>query len=197
MANEGYKALTVRLYATIAEVFRTGNSALLDPLLAPDMVDHAAPSGPVVGREPGKQLIATYARAFPDTTLTVDLMVAEADTVAAFVSYRSTHTGPFMGHAPTGKPVRVTGMDSMRYRDGQVIELWSQIDDSRPVAATGALHRACGTAAYRHELRSPRALQPARAYDHRAISTAHQWVTSREMGGWSMQADRATTVFVP
>ena len=46
----------MRLYATIAEVFRTGNIALLDPLLAPDMVDHAAPSGPVIGREPGKQL---------------------------------------------------------------------------------------------------------------------------------------------
>ena len=76
-------------------------------------------------------------------------MVAEADTVAAFVSYRSSHTCLFMGHAPMGKPVRVTGMDIMRYRDGQVIELWSQIDDSRPVAATGALHQACGTAAYR------------------------------------------------
>ena len=129
MSNEDYKALTLRLYATIAEVFRTGNIALLDPLLAPDMVDHAAPNEPVIGREPGKQLIATYAQAFPDTTLTVDLMVAEADTVAAFVSYRSTHTGPFMGHPPTGKPVNVTGMDIMRYRDGQVIELWSQFDD--------------------------------------------------------------------
>jgi steroid delta-isomerase-like uncharacterized protein len=129
MPNEDYKALTVRLYATIAEVFRTGNIALLDSLLAPDMVDHAAPNGPVIGREPGKQLIATYARAFPDTTLTIDLLVAEADTVAAFVSYRSTHTGPFMGYPPSGKPVHVTGMDIMRYRDGQVIELWSQFDD--------------------------------------------------------------------
>ncbi|HEU5103984.1 MAG TPA: ester cyclase [Roseiflexaceae bacterium] len=129
MSIEDYKALTLRLYATIGEVFRTGNIALLDPLLAPDMVDHSSPSGPVIGREPGKQLIATYARAFPDTTLTVDLMVAEADTVAAFVSYQGTHTGPFMGHAPTGKPVRVTGMDIMRYRDGQVVELWSTFDD--------------------------------------------------------------------
>ena len=31
--------------------------------------------------------------------------------------------------ARTGKSVRVTGMDIMRYRDGQVIELWSQFDD--------------------------------------------------------------------
>jgi len=129
MSIEDYKALTLRLYATISEVFRTANTAMLDPLLAPDMIDHTAPTGPVTGREPGKQLIATYAQAFPDTTLTVDRMVAEADTVAAFVSYHGTHTGPFMGHAPTGKPVRVTGMDIMRYRDGQVIELWSQFDD--------------------------------------------------------------------
>jgi predicted ester cyclase len=56
-------------------------------------------------------------------------MVAEADLVAAFVSYRSTHTGSFMGHPATGKVVRVTGMDIMRYRDGQVVELWSQFDD--------------------------------------------------------------------
>jgi steroid delta-isomerase-like uncharacterized protein len=129
MASEDYKALTLRLYQTIGEVFRTGNIALLDPLLAPDMVDHTPASGPIMGREPGKQLIGSFARAFPDTTLTVDLMVAEGDTVAAFVSYRSTHTGPFVGHPPTEKQVRVTGMDIMRYRDGQVIELWSQFDD--------------------------------------------------------------------
>jgi steroid delta-isomerase-like uncharacterized protein len=129
MSSEDYKALTLRLYAAIGEVFRTGDSGLLDPLLAPDMIDHTPASGPIVGREPGKQLIASFARAFPDTTLTVDLMVAEADCVAAFVSYRSTHTGPFMGHPPTGKSVRVTGMDIMRYRDGHVIELWSQFDD--------------------------------------------------------------------
>jgi steroid delta-isomerase-like uncharacterized protein len=129
MSVDDYKALTLRLYTAIGEVFRTGDIGLLDPLLAPDMIDHTPASGPVVGRELGKQLIASFARAFPDTTLTVDLMVAEADRVAAFVSYRSTHTGPFLGHPPTGKTVRVTGMDIMRYRDGQVIELWSQFDD--------------------------------------------------------------------
>ena len=62
ISNEDNKAVTKRLYTTIAEVFRTGTLELLDPLLAPDMIDHAAPNGPVIGREPGKQLIATYAR---------------------------------------------------------------------------------------------------------------------------------------
>jgi steroid delta-isomerase-like uncharacterized protein len=141
MSSEDYKALTLRLYATIGEVFRTGDTGLLDPLLAPDMVDHTPASGPIIGREPGKQLIASFARAFPDTTLNVDLMVAEGDTVAAFVSYQSTHTGPFMGRPPTGKSVRVTGMDIMRYRDGQVIELWSQFDDLGMLQQLGIVPR--------------------------------------------------------
>jgi predicted ester cyclase len=141
MPGEDYKALTLRLYTTIAEVFRTRDVELLDPLLAPDMVDHTPASGPILGREPGKQLIATFARAFPDTTLTVDLMVAEGDMVAAFVSYRSTHTGPFMGHLPTGKAVRVTGMDIMRYRNEQVIELWSQFDDLGLLQQLGIIPR--------------------------------------------------------
>jgi hypothetical protein len=68
MPSEDYKALTLRLYAAIGAVFRTGDIALVDPLLAPDMIDHTPASGPVVGREPGKQLIASFARAFPDTT---------------------------------------------------------------------------------------------------------------------------------
>ena len=45
MSNEDYQAVTMRLYTTIAEVFRTGTLELLDPLLAPDMIDHAAPTG--------------------------------------------------------------------------------------------------------------------------------------------------------
>jgi steroid delta-isomerase-like uncharacterized protein len=129
MSTEDYKALTLRLYEAIGEVFRTGNVDRLDDLLAPDMVDHSAASGPVIGREPGKQLISTYAQAFPNTQLTVELMVAEDDKVAAFVSYRGTNSGEFQGRPPTGKTVHVTGMDIMRYRNGQVIELWSQFDD--------------------------------------------------------------------
>jgi len=145
MPDEDYKALTLRLYETIGEVLRTGDIARLDALLAPDMIDHTPPSGAMIGREPGKQLIASFARAFPDTTLTVDLMVAEADLVAAFVSYRSTHTGPFLGYAPAGKAVRVTGMDIMRYRDGQVIELWSQFDDLGLLRQLGLVAEAADT----------------------------------------------------
>lgn len=128
MSVEDYKALTLRLYEAISEVFRSGNVDTLDALLAPDMVDHSAASG-MIGREPGKQLISSYAEAFPNTTLTVELMVAEDDKVAAFVSYQGTNSGAFQGKPPTGKTVYVTGMDIMRYRNGQVIELWSQFDD--------------------------------------------------------------------
>jgi predicted ester cyclase len=131
MSDEDYKALTLRLYQTISEVFRSGDTNLLDPLLAPDMVDHSSADGPVVGREPGKAIIRDFGRAFPDLTCSVDLMVAEEDRVAAFVTYTGINTGPFLDHEPTERSIRVTGMDIMRYRNGQVIELWSVFDDLR------------------------------------------------------------------
>jgi hypothetical protein len=62
MSSEDDKAVTLRLYAAIGEVYRTGDSGLLDPLLAPDMIDHTPASGLIMGREPGKQLIASFAR---------------------------------------------------------------------------------------------------------------------------------------
>jgi hypothetical protein len=48
LSTEDYKALTLRLYGAISEVFRTGNIDLLDELLAPDMVDLAPSSHPVI-----------------------------------------------------------------------------------------------------------------------------------------------------
>jgi hypothetical protein len=43
MPDEGFKALTLRLYETIGEVLRTGDIERLDALLAPDMIDHTSP----------------------------------------------------------------------------------------------------------------------------------------------------------
>jgi predicted ester cyclase len=35
-----------------------------------------------------------------------------------------THTGEFLGLAPTGRQVSMTGIDVVRIQDGQIIEFW-------------------------------------------------------------------------
>jgi hypothetical protein len=42
---------------------------------------------------------------------------------------RATHSGPFRGIPPAGKPLTLTGMATTRMRDGQMVENWNETDD--------------------------------------------------------------------
>ena len=48
--------------------------------------------------------------AFPDLHFEIEEMIAEGDTVVARWTLTGTHTGPFLGVAPTGRKIRVGGM---------------------------------------------------------------------------------------
>jgi predicted ester cyclase len=39
------------------------------------------------------------------------------------------HTGEFMGAAPTGRQVIVTGMNLFRIAGGKIVEIWLNADD--------------------------------------------------------------------
>ena len=68
-------------------------------------------------------------QAFPDARMTIEDMIAEGDKVMWRFTIRATHTGPFRGIPPTGKPVTLTGMALTRMRDGQMAENWNETDD--------------------------------------------------------------------
>jgi predicted ester cyclase len=66
--------------------------------------------------------------AFPDARYTVEDQLAEGEKVLTRWSCIDTHKGELMGIAPTGKPVRVSGMLTDRIVDGKIVEEWSEWD---------------------------------------------------------------------
>jgi predicted ester cyclase len=75
--------------------------------------------------------------AFPDLTVRIDELVAEADKVAVATTMAGTHLGELLGREPTGRRVSVTGVDMVRIRDGVIVEhrgltdmvgLWRQLE---------------------------------------------------------------------
>lgn len=44
--------------------------------------------------------------AFPDQHWEIEALIAEGDTVVMLSTHSGTHTGPFMGMAPTGRTFR-------------------------------------------------------------------------------------------
>jgi steroid delta-isomerase-like uncharacterized protein len=76
----------------------------------------------IAGIEGYKHHFETITTAFPDLRITIDIILGEADRVAARWVVEATHTGPFGEIPPTGKRVRVTGTAVVRIRNRQIVE---------------------------------------------------------------------------
>jgi steroid delta-isomerase-like uncharacterized protein len=123
---EANKALVRRNFEAI---WSQGNLAVADEILAPDYTGHIATLPEAVrGVEAFKQLIAMYHFSFPDTRFEIKDQIAEGSKVASrWIAY-GTHRGEFMGIAPSGQAMSVTGMSFHRIADGRIQESWDDWD---------------------------------------------------------------------
>ena len=124
MSPEENKAI-VRRYLEAA--WNKKNLAVIDEFIAPDLIQHVRNVLP--GREGIIKFFKLIYSSFPDAHLTIEDILAEDDKVMWRFTVRATHTGPFRGIPPTGKPFTLTGMAVTRMRDGQMAENWNETDD--------------------------------------------------------------------
>jgi steroid delta-isomerase-like uncharacterized protein len=111
------------------ELFNRGNLSIADELFASNFVYH----DPVSHEEwRGSESVKSYATmlrvAFPDLHQTIEEQIAEGDKVAYRWTARGTHQGEFMGIAPTGNRVEMTGISIARLIDGKIEEIWENYD---------------------------------------------------------------------
>jgi predicted ester cyclase len=113
----------------IEEGFNRGELAVADELVAPDMVEHQDfGPGHAPGAEGVKAVIASLRRAFPDFHLAIDDLAVQGDTVWLRMTGTGTNDGPFMGNAPTGRPMRTAVFDVLRVEGGRIVEHWGVPD---------------------------------------------------------------------
>jgi steroid delta-isomerase-like uncharacterized protein len=111
----------------IEEIWNQGKLDVADELLTANFVFHE-PSGDINGPEGYKQFVTMYLTGFPDLKFTIEEHIAEGDKVVGRWTCRSTHTGEFMGIAPTGKKLEITGISMVRIADGKIAEEWVSWD---------------------------------------------------------------------
>lgn len=114
---------------SIEEIWNKGNLAFVDQITAPDAVAHD-PTLPGLTRGPegNKQFVSLYKSAFPDAHIEINDMVAEGNKVAVRWTGTGTHKGDFMGIRPTGKHISVTGITVDTFKDGKLVETWTNYD---------------------------------------------------------------------
>jgi steroid delta-isomerase-like uncharacterized protein len=107
--------------------WNNGDLAIADEVYSPDYLLHD-PARPIHGTEALKQFVATFLTGFPDIHVTIEDMIAEGDKVVWRYTVRGTHKGEFMGIAPTGKSITLTGILISRFADDKVVEDWNNYD---------------------------------------------------------------------
>jgi predicted ester cyclase len=66
--------------------------------------------------------------AFPDLHHTIDMEFVNGEMIACVMTVRATHSGSFMGIAPTGKEVHFMVIDIDRVVDGKIVQHWGLPD---------------------------------------------------------------------
>ena len=122
LASEENKTLIRRW---LGDVFSSGDLDGADELFTLNYALHD-PSFPhdVHGPEGIKRYVTAYRVAFPDLEVAVEDQLAEEDKVVTRWAARGTHSGKFLGLAPTGDEVTVSGIEFDRIADGKIDEAW-------------------------------------------------------------------------
>jgi predicted ester cyclase len=75
--------------------------------------------------------------AFTDRSYVTTRFIAEGDWVSCFGHIEGTHSGAFMGIAPTGSRVTIPYMDFWRIEDGRIRDNWVSVDFAQVLAQLG------------------------------------------------------------
>jgi predicted ester cyclase len=113
----------------IEKGFNAGDLSVADELVSPKMIEHQnfGPNHPA-GAEGAKAVIVSLRRAFSDFHLTIEHLAEDGDTVWLRMTGAGTNDGSFMGHEPTGRPMRTDVFDAVRIENGRIVEHWGVPD---------------------------------------------------------------------
>ncbi|MCC9196776.1 ester cyclase [Arthrobacter sp. zg-Y820] len=142
MDDDGLPESVRVLRRILFEGFATGDTALVNELVSPDLIEHQFG---LEGRGPDavahvKEAIRQVHEAMPDISYELEDWATRGNTAWVRFRGRGTNTGPFFG-PPSGKTVEVTVIDIAVVADGRITEHWGVPDRFSLLQQTGVLKR--------------------------------------------------------
>jgi len=106
------------------DAVNSGHLDAFESLVAADSGDHDPAPAQGSGPDGYRSFYAEMCTAFPDLHLEVEHLTAADDDVAFAYTVTGTQQGPLLGHAATGKAIKVRGMQISGFQDGKLLERW-------------------------------------------------------------------------
>lgn len=122
------------------EVFVGGNFSTWEELVGDDFVDHDPMPGTAPDKAGQRQLAEMVVATFSDRKAEIDEYIETTDgRVVENWTFAGRHTGDAMGIPPSGKDVRVRGLEIWRCAGGKIVEHWGVVDMTDVLQKAGAL----------------------------------------------------------
>ncbi len=121
MSVEENKAVVRRM---IQEALSGDNPEVLDEVMAPDYLNHAAVAEHQRGIEGAKHIVSWLRAAFRDPHYDIEDILAEGDRVAVRVVFSGIHEGEFIGVPPSGRCISEQAHWLRVDEDGKIAEHW-------------------------------------------------------------------------
>lgn len=127
MQEQSNKEIIRRL---VAEVKNRSNPAAAGELFAPDYIHHFDFPGETLppGLAGSARIGEIFGTAFPQITVTLDILIAEGEYVLERSSVEAFHGGDFLGIPATLRSVAWTENHLYRIVDGRIVEHWPELD---------------------------------------------------------------------
>lgn len=123
----------------LTALFNDPDLSIADEIMADEFKSHV-PLAPEVDRESWKAYVQNFLTGFPDLHMEVHETVTTSDRVIVRVTYRGTHTGDFLGVAPSGKKIEMPAVGWFHLNeDGKAVENWGVFDVLGVMQAIGAI----------------------------------------------------------
>jgi len=114
-----------------SEAVNNNNYDSLDDIVTANFVRHsqATPEVKIRSLEEFKQFGKINSESFPDMKGAIEMMVAEGDFVAVYVTFTGTQKGPMGPFPASGKKMESKTMGIFRLENGKIAELWIEWDN--------------------------------------------------------------------
>jgi steroid delta-isomerase-like uncharacterized protein len=132
------KEANLATLAKFAEAVNTGKYELFEEVVSRDNLDHDPARDQAPGPEGYRSFFKGLREAFPDLKVTLETLVADEDSIAIAYNLSGTQKGSLRGIAPTGRPMRIRGVQIAKFKDGRMVERWGSSDELGMLQQLGA-----------------------------------------------------------
>jgi predicted ester cyclase len=94
-----------------------------------DFTDHDPAAGQPAGPSGPAWFWEQFGRSFTDIEREVIETIVTPTHLVTIMNLSGTHTGEFLGHAPTGKRFTVRNVQVLGFRDGKASDRWGSTDE--------------------------------------------------------------------